>query len=227
MANFISVLCSFLFLATLVAGFETDLTVEINAGAQDCFYQHVKKPVGIEIEYQVIDGGDLDISFYVQAPNGQVLLSDVQKSDAVHKVDAGVAGDYKICFDNTFSHFNAKVVYFELISDDEEEDDDDDDKDWNFAKEELSGLIDMTIQDFKKKMETMKDNLDKSAQIQHILKNYEARDRNTAEASFQRVNWFSGIQVFIMVSVGLTQVLLIRGLFDDKSKVHGVMKART
>ncbi|XP_069132418.1 transmembrane emp24 domain-containing protein 1-like [Argopecten irradians] len=227
MAKFISVLCLFYTIVAFVVSFETDLTVEINAGTQDCFYQHVKKPVGIEIEYQVIDGGDLDISFYIQAPSGQVLISDVQKSDAVHKVDAAAAGDYKFCFDNTFSHFNAKVVYFEIVSDDEDDEDDDDDKDWNFAKEELSGLIDMTIQDFKTKIETMKDNLDKSAQIQHVLKNYEARDRNTAEANFQRVNWFSGIQVFIMVSVGLTQVLLIRGLFDDKSRVHGIMKART
>ncbi|XP_060068185.1 transmembrane emp24 domain-containing protein 1-like [Ylistrum balloti] len=226
MATFIYILVSAMFLVSTVNPFEIDLTVEINAGAQDCFYQNVKKPVGIEIEYQVIDGGDLDVTFSVQAPNGRVLLSDVQKSDAVHKVEAEVAGDYKICFDNTFSHFNPKVVYFELVSDDDD-DEDDDDKDWNFAKEELSGLIDMTILDFKRKIETMKDHLDKSAQIQHFLKNYEARDRNTAEANFQRVNWFSGVQVFIMVSVGLTQVLLIRGLFDDKSRVHNVMKART
>ncbi|OWF50717.1 transmembrane emp24 domain-containing protein 1-like [Mizuhopecten yessoensis] len=226
MENFIYVLYPLVFLVALVSPFEIDLTVEVNAGTQDCFYQTVKKPVGIEIEYQVIDGGDLDVSFYVQAPDGRVMVSDVQKSDAVHKIDAEVAGDYKMCFDNTFSHFNTKVIYFELVSDDDE-DDGDDDKDWNFAKEELSGLIDMTIQDFKQKMETMKDHLDKSAQIQHFLKNYEARDRNTQENNFQRVNWLSGIQVFVMVSVGLTQVLLIRGLFDDKSRVHNVMKART
>jgi len=33
----------------------------------------------------VIDGGDLDINFYIEAPDGQILVSDVQKSDSAHK----------------------------------------------------------------------------------------------------------------------------------------------
>lgn len=76
-------------------------------------------------------------------------------------------------------------------------------------------------------MDSVETNLDKSIQSQNALRNYEARDRNIQESNFQRVNWMSGVQVFVMVSVGLTQVLLIRSLFDDKSKVHKIMKART
>ena len=73
----------------------------------------------------------------------------------------------------------------------------------------------------------MKNNLDKAETDQQVLRNYEARDRNTAEQNFQRVNFLSGIQVFIMIGVGLTQVILIRSLFDDKSRVAGIMKAKT
>jgi len=64
-----------------------------------------------------------------------------------YRVDLKVTGDYKICFDNTHSHFADKIVYFEVNSDDHDEENDD--SDWNFAKEELAGLIDMTISDFK------------------------------------------------------------------------------
>jgi len=60
----------------------------------------------------------------------------------------------------------------------------------------------------------LKDNLDKSEQVQHILKNYEARDRNIAESNFMRVNWLSGVQLCLMISVGLVQVLMIRNLFE-------------
>jgi len=73
----------------------------------------------------------------------------------------------------------------------------------------------------------MGQNLDKSRNLQTVLKMYEARDRNIVEQNFDRVNLLSCIQLAIMVTVGLVQVLLIRHLFEDKSKVKGIMKAKT
>lgn len=34
---------------------------------------------------QVIDGGDLDINFMVTSPHGRIMVSELMKSDAVHK----------------------------------------------------------------------------------------------------------------------------------------------
>ena len=31
-------------------------------------------------------------------------------------------GDYKICFDNTFSYLRSKTVYFEILNENEDED---------------------------------------------------------------------------------------------------------
>ena len=61
-----------------------------------------------------------------------------------------------------------------------------------------------------------KENLDKSIQLQNLIKMHEARDRNIVEANFSRVNTLSAFQLFVMVTVGLTQVLMIRSLFQDK-----------
>ncbi|KAJ8299419.1 hypothetical protein KUTeg_023479 [Tegillarca granosa] len=214
---------------SLCNSLEIDLTADIAAGYKECFFQNIKKVVGMEVEYQVIDGGDMDIDFELVAPNGNIVVSETSKSDAVHKIDAAQPGDYKLCFDNTFSTFARKIVFFEIITDEDEDEDEDKDKKWdtNAAKEELANIVDMTIEDFKKLMDSVENNLDKSIQSQNALRNYEARDRNIQESNFQRVNWMSGVQVFVMVSVGLTQVLLIRSLFDDKSKIHKIMKART
>ncbi|KAK3103090.1 hypothetical protein FSP39_016372 [Pinctada imbricata] len=169
----------------------------------------------------------MDIGFTLQAPDGRVIVSEMQKSDGVHKIDASFPGDYKICFDNTFSHFARKVVFFELSADNDDEDDEDDEKDLKNEREELASIIDMTLEDFKKLLDNVKNNLDKTEADQQVLKNYEARDRNVQESNFQRVNFFSGLQVFIMVGVGLTQVILIRSLFDDKSRVASIMRAKT
>lgn len=37
------------------------------------------------ILWQVIDGGDLDINFMVTSPHGRIMVSELMKSDAVHK----------------------------------------------------------------------------------------------------------------------------------------------
>lgn len=47
----------FLLLTGLLANafaFEQDLTVEVGAGKMECFFQPIKKPTGVEVEYQVI-----------------------------------------------------------------------------------------------------------------------------------------------------------------------------
>lgn len=65
----------------------------------------------------VIDGGhgDLDISFELQNPNGHPIITEYKKSDNIHRFDAIIDGDYRYCFDNSFSSFNTKTVFFELI----------------------------------------------------------------------------------------------------------------
>ena len=35
--------------------------------------------------FKVIDGGDLDINFFIQAPDGKVVISEHKKSDNLHR----------------------------------------------------------------------------------------------------------------------------------------------
>lgn len=59
--------------------------------------------------------GDLDISFELQNPHGHPIVTEYKKSDNIHRFDVLVEGDYRYCFDNSFSSFNTKTVFFELI----------------------------------------------------------------------------------------------------------------
>ena len=96
---------------------QREFTVRVEAGAIECFYERAQKNQIIDIEYQVIDGGhgDLDISFELQNPNGHPMVTEYKKSDNIHRLDLTVDGDYRFCFDNSFSSFNTKTVFFELI----------------------------------------------------------------------------------------------------------------
>lgn len=65
---------------------EYDLTVEVPAGKFQCFYQPVTdaKHKTMEIDYQVIDGADLNVNFMVLF-GAEVLVQEVMKTDGTHK----------------------------------------------------------------------------------------------------------------------------------------------
>lgn len=96
---------------------QIDLTVHVEAGHRSCFFENVKIGQVIDIEYQVIDGGhgDLDVSFEMQNPTGYYLVREYKKSDNIHRVTVNTDGDHEFCFDNSFSTFSGKTVYFEMI----------------------------------------------------------------------------------------------------------------
>jgi protein ERP2 len=64
----------------------------------------------------------------------------------VNRTEASEEGDYRLCWDNTFSHFNSKTVFFEIIVDS----DDDDERDpWDIDFENYGGLSPEELYDIK------------------------------------------------------------------------------
>ncbi|XP_069694045.1 transmembrane emp24 domain-containing protein 5 [Periplaneta americana] len=208
---------------------EKEMTINIDPRKEECFYQAMKSGQVIDLEYQVIDGGqgEIDINFHLATPTGRVIVYDVKKPESVHRVQLSEDGDYRMCWDNTFSHFNSKTVFFEIIVEDA-----DDDKDpWDIDFENYDGLspeelYDIKIQDIQDVIGRVRTNLVKIRHLQDTLRAFEARDRNTAEGNFVRVNYWSMVQIAIMIVVGLVQVVMLRSLFDDRSHIHRIWKGK-
>lgn len=68
------------------------------------------------------------------------------------------------------------------------------------------------------------DNLERAQRIQNLFKAYEIVDRNLMEHNFERVNFWSLVNISLMVCVGVIQVVMIRSLFEDKSKLGRVLR---
>ncbi|KAG8003418.1 Transmembrane emp24 domain-containing protein 5 [Nibea albiflora] len=209
-------LCSERFVAAFSQSLDSDFTFTLPAGRKECFYQTMRKDASLEIEYQVLDGSGLDVDFTIFSPSGHLLFSDYRKSDGVHTVETE-DGDYMFCFDNTFSSVSEKLIFFELILDNMESEKDPDD--W---KEYVHGIdtLDMKLEDIMDTINNVKSRLGKSVQIQTLLRAYEARDRNIQESNFDRVNFWSMVNLFLMMVVSAVQVYLVRSLFEDKRKVR-------
>ncbi|XP_040215947.1 transmembrane emp24 domain-containing protein 5 [Rana temporaria] len=192
-----------------------DFTFTLPAGQRECFFQPMKSGATLELEYQVLDGASLDVDFYLIAPDGDIVLSETRQSDGVHTVET-VEGDYQFCFDNTFSRLSEKVIFFELILDHMNEEGNNQ-EDW---KNYVVGadLLDMKLEDILETINSVKGRLGKSLQIQTLLKAFEARDRNIQESNYDRVTFWSTVNLLVMVVVSVIQVYLLKSLFEDKRK---------
>ncbi|KAM6360770.1 transmembrane emp24 domain-containing protein 1 [Pluvialis apricaria] len=206
---------------------DAEVTFVLPAGRRECFYQGAPGNASLEAEYQVIGGAGLDVDFSLESPSGRLLVSESRRSDGAHTVEPTEAGDYKLCFDNSFSTISEKLVFFELIFDsareeeeeEEEEDGGEEGDGWAEAAAPEDAL-DVKIEDIKESIETMKNRLERSIQMQTLLRAFEARDRNLQESNLGRVNFWSAVNLGVLVVVAFLQVYMLKSLFEDKRTVR-------
>ncbi|XP_078285385.1 transmembrane emp24 domain-containing protein 1-like [Rhinoraja longicauda] len=191
---------------------DSEFTFVLPPGREECFYQSAEHNNSMELEYQVIGGAGMDVDFNVFDPNGVNLFSESRSSDGVHTIEPTMNGDYKICFDNSFSTISEKLIFFEVIFDDAQED-------WSEIVEPEE-MLDIKIDDIKEAIGNVNNKLSKSMQIQAILRAFEARDRNLQEGNLGRVTFWSAVNLAVMLTVSFVQVYMLKSLFDDRRKVH-------
>ena len=81
---------------TVVDGLEREMTVNVEAGKEECFFETVADTNTLTVEYQVIDGGsgqlsELDISFRLISPRGRPIFAEFKKPDGAHTHRAEVS----------------------------------------------------------------------------------------------------------------------------------------
>ncbi|KAF4075508.1 hypothetical protein AMELA_G00235220 [Ameiurus melas] len=208
--------------ASLISAFnpsqDSELTFLLPAGSSECFFQTTQKNGTLEVEYQVIAGAGMDVDFSIISPHGIHMVSEFRRSDGVHMVEPTEAGDYQICFDNSFSRFSEKMVFFEVILENAAND--------ATAEEEWAGLgepenmLEYKLEDIRESIESVHRHLERSRQMQTVLRAFEARDRNLLEDNLWRVSFWSCTSLVVMLTVACTQVYTLRRLFDDKRQVR-------
>lgn len=70
----------------------------------------------------------------------------------------------------------------------------------------------------------VREDLNKIKHHQDQLKAIESRDRNLQEHNFTRVNQFSVLIIVVMIVVGAVQVIMVRSLFEEHSRLHKIFK---
>jgi protein ERP2 len=135
--------------------FDIELTILVPANQRECFHQILDTGRTIEVEYEVLAGGDFDINYWFYSPTQRILQSDLKKRDGHQTLKLEETGEYRFCLDNTFSRFSSKQVYFSLRPIDEQGQNEQNlsTEDWmnSIDKDEL-GDLQSKLQDIKVRM---------------------------------------------------------------------------
>ncbi|XP_033100040.1 transmembrane emp24 domain-containing protein 5-like [Anneissia japonica] len=206
------------YLFRICSSFEIDMTVLVPAGRRECFYQSIKAKQTLDFEFQVIEGGDLDINFIIRSPSNKALATEARKAEGIYTRTTQESGDYLFCFDNTFSRVSSKTVFFDLALDY-----DDDEAALVHPKtqwfEAGAEVLEVRIEDMQTSLDIVQDNIKKAQQHQRVWRNVEFRDRYVAERNYERVSFWSFVSTIVMVLTFFIQVVMIRYLFSDNRKI--------
>ncbi|XP_010728691.3 transmembrane emp24 domain-containing protein 1a [Larimichthys crocea] len=191
-------------------------TFILPAGTTECFYQTTVREDSMEVDYQVIAGSGLDVGFVLISPSGYRLISDFRRSDGIHMVDPTEDGDYRLCFDNSFSKLSEKMVFFEVIINSQSSIGGAQDEWVDMTMMESTGY---KLEDIRAKIDTVYQHLERTRQIQTLLRTFEARDRYLLEDNLWRVSFWSCVNLLVMLAVAVTQIYTLQRLFDNTKRV--------
>lgn len=203
-----------------VSGFSShQLTVEVEPGREECYYQFLDLGQTLTVDYEVLDTSgeiaSLDIDFNLSLPSGEAVVVQYRREDGRHSFAGGdyEVGDYKICFNNKFSVLSSKLVLFEVIVEKEEE-----------KVEERRGRTGLgelwEYQETAEELDTILFTIRKlvvaASGVQTRMLVQHGKDRMLADRKIRRVNNMSFVMVSLIVLGGLLQVFMIRRLFEVK-----------
>lgn len=192
-------------------------TFLLPAGRTECFFQTAIRGESMEVEYQVLAGSGLDVGFALISPNGLKLVSDFRRSDGIHMVDPTEDGDYRLCFDNSFSKLSEKMVFFEVVINSQ--------SGVGGGRQEWAdasltdGVVEYQLEDMRMRLDSVYQNLDRTRQVQTLLKAFEARDRYLLEDNLWRVSFWSCLTLAVMLTVAVAQIYTLQRLFDNSRRV--------
>jgi len=85
-------------LLQIVAAVDYSFTAILDAGEEQCFYEDIKpgKDVILDVEFQVVTGGNLDVDYTVKNPRGQYVDRGIRAKDGVFEKENPIAGVWEV-----------------------------------------------------------------------------------------------------------------------------------
>nr|CAG4641093.1 EOG090X0AV2 [Eulimnadia texana] len=193
-------------------GVAMEYKVHVDPGKEECYYQHVQQGATIYVSFQVLRGGDGMAGFAVRHPSGQLIHPYQWKASSEYQEVSATGGYYGICVDNQFSRFAAKLVnlYITTFRYDQ----------WEKFAQELQEA-DVSAENCTRILQGVDMRIQEMLQHQQLSRSREARDYSLLIDNNSYVQFWSFIQIVVVVTCFVVQVYFVKKLFDTKSGVRG------
>lgn len=169
-----------------------------------CFANTWSGDEKIFFEYHVIKGGARDLDVQIITPNGMVLY-DKQRSGSDEVTFTPSNGEFRFCFDNSFSKITDKVVSFNVRS--------------AFTRglaAEAGDRIPTVLGSGEVSCDVIHEATSAVLEFQRKYRIRESIGRHLAEKLKTVVTWWSLSQSLVVVLCGLGQVLILKKFFTEK-----------
>ncbi|ETV66574.1 hypothetical protein H257_17005 [Aphanomyces astaci] len=197
----------FCMLVNSVHGVQFDIPTRV----EKCLSDEVAKDSFVLIQYDVLGNaqGRTGVSVMIQDPLGKYIKedSDVDVSSGdLHKFsfNAGTAGSFSTCFFNS----NEYTVRVSL-----------DFKHGVEAKDYSEIAKREHLLPVEKELRKMEDTVDEIHREMLYMREREASMRDTNESTNARVLWFSSFSIFVLLAMGLWQVIYLKKFFKSKKLI--------
>ncbi|BGP52757.1 hypothetical protein JCM8202_004391 [Rhodotorula sphaerocarpa] len=175
-------------------------TIDLDAGAKECFFEDLHTEDKMTVTYQVAGGGHLDIDFKLTGPGNRVMNEQRKRDTGTYSFTAENDGRFTYCFSNEMSTVSGKTVSFNVHGVMYVEDDG------------HTAPIEREIRQLSAALEAIKDE-------QEYIVVRERLHRDTAESTNDRVKFWSILQTVMLIAVCGWQIFYLKRFFEVKRVV--------
>lgn len=181
--------------------------INIDANAEECFFDKVSSGTKMSLMFEVAEGGFLDIDVKIYGPDNKVIHQGERESNGKYTFAAHMDGIYKYCFSNQMSTMTPKVVMFSMdVGEKPKDQDGDKDSDASHGKlEEMVNQLSTALTGAKHEQEYM--------EVRERI--HRAINDNTNS----RVVLWAFFEALVLVAMSLGQVYYLKRFFEVRRVV--------
>eukprot|EP00002_Diphylleia_rotans_P039639 TRINITY_DN9231_c0_g1_i1.p1 TRINITY_DN9231_c0_g1~~TRINITY_DN9231_c0_g1_i1.p1 ORF type:complete len:172 (-),score=26.31 TRINITY_DN9231_c0_g1_i1:168-683(-) len=119
----------------------TSFNLSVSADASECFIEHLQKNQTLQLDYQVLTGGALDINVEVFGPKQQSIYKKERQTQDSIKVRAERKGKFKFCFQCPDADGERTVGFYASLSESHDTEQEESAGELNSVLDDLSSVI--------------------------------------------------------------------------------------